>query len=565
MIEDIHIKNFALIHETSLDFDSGFTVLSGETGAGKSILIGAVSFLLGGKASLDVIRKGAQEASVSGTIVINSAQKEALTWLEEHGIELENNRVLLRRIVRDTGKTAAWINSVPVTRNDLADFTSFFVDIHGQHEHQSLMKVQEHRRFLDAYGGIIDDVAQFNQIYTQVLEKRKLFVQLDTSDKERSQRIDYLSFAVQEIADAQLKIGEEESLEAEEQKLSQYEKLYDDIETISECFHCDGSNIVTLSKKIHSYSSHVADIDASFVPFANRFESLFYEISDLSKELVSFQNSLVFDPERLNFVQERLALIFKLKKKYASPNGTVQDILDFQHDAEKEIAQLTSSEENRSALQKEIKALEAVLYQKGKEISATRKTVGSDFSKKIEAILCLLGMSGSSFAVSITEKENDDIMQKCGPYGFDNIEFLISANKGTDLKPLAKIASGGELSRVMLALKTVLASSDVVDTLIFDEIDTGIGGEVAKSVGEHLKKLAQFKQILCITHLATIASFADNQMKIEKSSDEFITETSVTKIDGEARVKEIARMLAGDTVNEASLEHARSLLQNYGG
>ena len=261
MIEDIHIKDFALIHETSLDFDTGFTVLSGETGAGKSILIGAVSFLLGGKASLDVIRKGAHEASVSGTIFISDAQKEAYIWLEEHGIETENNRVLLRRIVRDTGKTAAWINSVPVTRNDLADFTSFFVDIHGQHEHQSLMKVQEHRRFLDAYGGITDAVRQFNQLYTQVLEKRKVFAQLNTSDKERNQKIDYLSFAIAEISDAQLKDGEEESLEAEEYKLSQYEKLYDDIETISECFHAEGNNIVNLSKKIHSYSTHAANIE----------------------------------------------------------------------------------------------------------------------------------------------------------------------------------------------------------------------------------------------------------------------------------------------------------------
>lgn len=565
MIEDIHIKDFALIHETSLDFDTGFTVLSGETGAGKSILIGAVSFLLGGKASLDVIRKGAHEASVSGTIFISDAQKEAYIWLEEHGIETENNRVLLRRIVRDTGKTAAWINSVPVTRNDLADFTSFFVDIHGQHEHQSLMKVQEHRRFLDAYGGITDAVRQFNQLYTQVLEKRKVFAQLNTSDKERNQKIDYLSFAIAEISDAQLKDGEEESLEAEEYKLSQYEKLYDDIETISECFHAEGNNIVNLSKKIHSYSTHAANIDENFSSLASRFESLFYEISDLSKEIVSFQNGLVFDPERLNFVQERLALIFKLKKKYASVNGTVQDILDFQTTAEKELIQLSSSEENRSALQKEIKDLEALLYQKGKEISCVRKKVGLDFAKKIEDILALLGMAGSSFAVSITEKENDDIMQKCGPYGFDNIEFLIQANKGTDLKPLAKIASGGELSRVMLALKTVLASSDTVDTLIFDEIDTGIGGEIARAVGEHLKKLAQCKQILCITHLATIAVFADNQMKIEKSSDEFITKTSVSKVEDEMRVREIARMLAGDTVNEASLEHARSLLQNYGG
>lgn len=566
MIEDVSIKDFALIDSVNLEFNKGFTVFSGETGAGKSILIGAISFLLGGKATLDLIRTGTHEARVSGTLYIPESQKDAKVWLEEHGIEPENDRVMLRRIVRDTGKTAAWIQDTPVTRVELAELTSFFVDIHGQHEHQSLMRVPEHRRFLDAYAGITDEVAEVSKLYTKLVQKRETLEQLNTSDSEKQNKIELLSFAVKEIEEAKLKKDEDVLLEAEESKLSQYEKLYTEIEDMSSLLNNENANIVSMLKKLRATSERASEIDTSLSNLSQRIDSSFYEISDIAEELRNYQQSMVFDPARLEEVQDRLSFIYKLKKKYApGSENSVSEILKYAASAQEQLEKFSSSDEDKKNLEKEIAILEKDLFAKAKKISECRHSAGTKMATGVENVLNQLGMKGTQFSVDITTKPGDSLWQKCGAYGFDNIEFLISANAGSPLKPLAKIASGGELSRVMLALKTILAASDTVDTLIFDEIDTGIGGEVSVAVGAHLKKLAEKKQILCITHLASIAVYADNQLKIEKKNTGNMTETSVSYICGERRVEEVARMLSGDTNSSVSLEHAKSLLQTYRG
>ncbi|NLM00601.1 MAG: DNA repair protein RecN [Treponema sp.] len=569
MIEDIFIKDFALIDSVNLDFNKGFTVFSGETGAGKSILIGALSFLLGGKASLDQIRTGSSEARVSGTVYIDEKQKEALKWLEERSILVEDNRVLLRRIVRNTGKTAAWIADTPVTRNELSEFTSFFVDIHGQHEHQSLLKISEHRRFLDSFAGLTEIVETFSKNYSDLVKKRNELEELINADADKNKKIDLLSFAVEEITNANLKTGEDISLEIEEKRLSQFEKLYSEIDTISliingsENVSSDG--VFSALKKLRSLSDNVAGMDSSLQKIATRIENVFYEISDINDEISMYQQNLVFDPARLEEVQKRSHLIYKLKQKYLTKENSVQALLEYAENAQRHLDILTRSAESRAELQAEITSMEKSLYRVASEISQKRKIASEKLSQQVEIILQKLGMKGTKFSVSIQMKEGDNEWQRCGQYGFDNIEFLISANIGSPEKPLAKIASGGELSRVMLALKTVLASSDNVDTLIFDEIDTGIGGEVAVSVGEHLKQLAKNKQILCITHLASIAVFADNQLKIEKFTKDGKTQTSVEYIFDNKRVEEIARMLSGDMDSSFSIEHARALLQNFGG
>lgn len=565
MLEDLTIKDFAIIDCVTIEFDKGFTVLSGETGAGKSILIGAISFLLGGKAELSQIRNGSHEASVSGTFWLKD-NPQALEWLDEHGIESENERIILRRYLRDSGKSASWIGNTPVTRADLSDFSSFLIDIHGQHEHQSLLKVQEHRKFLDSRAGIVSEVSDFTKLYTELVEKRKLLNKLNSSDAERARKIDMLNFAVKEIDDAKLKEGEDISLEEEEARLSSYEKLFAGVREINEYLSSSEGGIVSLLKKARKESSQVSSLDKSLSTLDSRLESAFYELSDISDEFSSYENSLVFDPNHLQEVQDRLSVIYNLKKKYASSQSApLSEVFDFYQNAIKELEELGGGQENKEHLLKELSELEKKVYLSAKSISEKRKACGKQLATEIEVILKKLGMPNTRFAVSILEKAGSDIEQKCGPYGMDNVEFLISANLGSALLPLSKIASGGELSRVMLALKTIFAENDTVGTLVFDEIDTGIGGEIAVALGSHMKNLASRKQIFCITHLASIAVYADNQIKIEKDVVNGRTASNVHLVSGEERVAEIARMLSGDAYSSESLEHARSMLQKFSG
>lgn len=578
MLEDLTIKDFALIDSDYLEFTKGFTVLSGETGAGKSILIGALSFLLGGKAEVSQIRAGKKEASVSGTFLLNmqlpvrreipedDEPRNALEWLNIHGIEPENSRVLLRRIIRDTGKTAAWIDDTPVTRADLAQFSSFLVDIHGQHEHQSLMKVSEHRKYLDARAGITTDVDAFTKKYAELVQKRKLLAQYNLSDGERMRKLDMMSFAVKEISEAKLKQNEDTELEEEQARLSSYEKIYSDIDSIDQMLSSDDNGVIGLLKKIRRDSSHVTELDKSLSKLDERVESAFYELSDIADEFSSYKGKLVYDPNRLQTVEDRLSLIYNLKKKYASSvNAPLSEVFSYFEEAQRYIEENGEGNNRKEILTAENKALEKEVLTQAEKLSQARKATAQTLNSEVDSILAKLGMKGTTFAVQINQKAGTEVEQLCGPYGKDDIEFMISANPGNPPLPLAKIASGGELSRVMLALKTIFARTDGVETLIFDEIDTGIGGEVAVAVGAHIKNLAKNRQIFCITHLASIAVYADNQIKIEKSVSGEITSSNVYPVEGEARVAEIARMLSGDSDTAQSLEHARSLLQKFSG
>ena len=568
MLEDLTIKDFAIIDCVTIDFNKGFTVLSGETGAGKSILIGAVSFLLGGKAEVSQIRAGCHEASVTGTFYFSpdTDMSEAALWLNEHGIELEENRIILRRFIKDTGKSSAWIGNVPVTRADLAEFSSFLIDIHGQHEHQSLMKVPEHRKFLDARAGLVEEVKHFTSVYSELVEKRRLLQKMNSSDSERLRKIDMYEFAIKEIEEAKLKPDEDIALEDEENRLSSYEKLFSGIEAIKSTLDGADSSVVPLLKKIRRESQLVSSLDKSLVSLDGRIESSFYELSDICEEYENYARKLVFDPVHLQEVQDRISLIYNLKKKYASSSSaSLKEVFDYYENAKSELEKLGAGAESREELEKNVSELEKNVYVLAKSISDKRKTAAANMSSEVESLLKQLGMNGTRFSVGISEKPGNDVEQRCGPYGMDNIEFLISANPGSPMLPLAKIASGGELSRVMLALKTIFAQNDAVQTLVFDEIDTGIGGEIAVAVGKHMQNLAKNRQILCITHLASIAVYADNQIKIEKGVVNGKTASNVHPVTGEDRVGEIARMLSGDSVSPESLEHARSMLLKFSG
>ena len=463
MLEDLTIKDFALIDYDYLEFKEGFTVLSGETGAGKSILIGALSFLLGGKAEVSQIRTGKKEASVCGTFVIKAEKvRDVLTeedeplnsceWLKMHGIEVENNRVLLRRFIKDTGKSSAWINDTPVTRNELSQFSSFLVDIHGQHEHQSLMKVLEHRKYLDARAGISGDVELFTKEYAELVSKRKELEKYSMSDSERLRNLDMMTFAVKEISEAKLKKDEDVSLEEEQTRLVSYEKIYSDIVSINQSMSNDEKSVVSLLKKIRRDASHLAELDKSVTDLDSRLESAFYELSDVADEFCNYENSLVFDQNRLQQVEDRLSLIYNLKKKYASSiNAPLSEVFDYFENAQHYIEENGEGNNYKEKLEGEIKKLEKELLFSAEILSKKRKETAIILNTEVNEILSKLGMKGTRFEVSIKQKSGTDLQQNCGPYGKDDIEFMISANPGNPLLPLAKIASGGELSRVMLA------------------------------------------------------------------------------------------------------------------
>lgn len=592
MLEELHIKNIALIDTLDIDFQKGFTVLSGETGAGKSILIGALSFVLGAKPSVEQLRSGCSEAQVSAVFSLDSSRetvsnsacdkeessREAVPnsariklddtrqWLLSHDIQVEDDRVLIRRVLKSTGKNAAWICGTAVTRTELVQFCSFLVDIHGQHDHQSLMHPITHRIFLDSYAKITDEVAAFTLLYKELVDKRKAFDTLETYDKDKAEHINYLTFAIEEIEAAKLKANDEEVLKAKETKLSSYEKLFEELKMLNALLSDSVGGISVNLKKAKASADKVASLDSSTNDLRTRLENVFYEACDIEKEYENYTQNLTFDPDELEKVEERLSLIYKLKQKYINSGvATVNDLLSFLEKAKSEVQNATHSSENKAKLKQEVEALEKQVYAKAKAISQKRFTAGSLMAQEVEGVLKTLGMPNTKFAVNMTVKEDNDIIQKCGPYGIDDIEFLIAANPGSPLLPLSRIASGGELSRVMLALKTVLCDTDTIDTLIFDEIDTGIGGEVAVAVGAHIKRLSKQKQILCITHLASIAVYADNQIKIQKLVTNGVTSTTVLALNETQRIAEIARMLSGDSSTVQSLEHARSMLEKYGG
>ena len=564
MLVHYHVKNFALIDDAEIDFGPGLNVLTGETGAGKSILIDALAAGLGARAGSEVIRRGCGEALIE--LVFAVSDPALLEKLKELEVEPADGCLLISRKIFP-GRSLQRINDESVTTVRLRSVTELLLDIHGQHEHQSLMRVSEHRRFLDSFADLNDTVADFTQMYSTLVEKRKQLQDLMSDDKTRTQKIEVLTFAVKEITDAKLKKGEDLELDEEERKLSSFEKLFSDIESINNVLSgapSEGSGVVGELKKIRSISSHCAGFDKELQNLDTRLESAFYELNDIAEEFSSYAQKLVFDPERLSFVQERQTLIYNLKKKYASSvDASLDEVIQFARDAQNRLEELSNGQVNKDSIQKEIAELEKAVYAKAREISAVRKQAALKLSDQVVAILRTLGMKDSRFAVQVTEKNGTELEQKCGPYGMDDIEFLIAANPGNPLQSLARIASGGELSRVMLALKTVLAGADNVETLVFDEIDTGIGGEVAVSVGQHLKNLAENHQIFCITHLASIAVYADNQMKISKSVNAGTTSTSVALIEGDARVEEIARMLSGDAASQESLEHAKAMLSKF--
>ncbi|WP_455382766.1 DNA repair protein RecN [Salinispira pacifica] len=560
MIEELSIQNYALIERLSLLFGPGLNVLSGETGAGKSILAGALGLLHGVKGDGGTIRTGSEEAMVAAVFQV-SGNPDALSWLDEHGIEPEEGRIIIRRTLKQSGRGSIYIQSVPTTRSDLEGLSALLFDMHGQHEHQSLFAEDNHRRILDRFGGLEEETAALYRDFVSLSGLKKRLDRIVTSERDRLREADILQYAIREIDEARLSEGEEEELSKERSVLSQHEKLFGLLDEAYEVTSENRGGALAQIRRARQAMDGAVSIDTGLSPLAKRLEDLFFELEDVSEEVHSYRAAVNFSADRLEQVEDRLMAIHRLEKKYGS---TIKEILDYRSEASEQLDGLENWEQDKERLQAEIQALEKSVLASAQRLSARRKETAKQLQREIETNLQGLGMQKTRFEIAVTQRLSEKGSPACGPHGIDQVTFRISPNPGEPLKPLRDIASGGEISRVMLAIKTVLAQTDQISTLVFDEIDAGIGGEVAVAVGLHLRQLARHKQVLCITHLASIAARADNHLKVEKRGKNGRTVTEVSEVSGDSRVEEIARMLSGDKTGQASLTHAEELLRKSG-
>ena len=559
MLNELHIKDFALIDRLELSFSRGLNIFTGETGAGKSIIIGALGLILGEKGDTESIRTGQDSCVVSANINV-SDNPDAMQWLSENAIDTDQGEIIIRRVLHETKRNNCFIQSTPVTQTQLKEFTSTLFDIHGQHQHQSLLNTENHRKLLDSFAGLNDEVADFSEKVKELSSLKKHYAETVAAERDHLREIDFLTHSVNEIDAAVLKPGEEEELKSEKEIISQAERLFREVDDFAGLvLPGEGGALGPLRDALDRLSA-LTDIDSKVLPLLQRYEAAFYEIEDIGDSIRNYREGISFSPERLEEIEDRLMLIRKLAKKYGD---NIPAVLSYRDDAERKINSLENWQTEKGELEERIAGLETHIRSAALSISQKRKSVAPGLAEQILAVIRKLGMKKAVLSIAIEPKTSKEGKNVLSSTGIDDVEFLFSSNQGEPLKSLSKIVSGGELSRVMLAVKTILSEADNISTLVFDEIDSGIGGEVALDVGAQMQELAGAKQILCITHLASIAVRADNHIKVEKKILDGRTLTEISVLKNSDKVTEIARMLSGDPAGEASLAHAAELLGRY--
>lgn len=552
MLEQLYIKNVALIDEMSVEFGNGLNILSGETGAGKSIIIDSINFVLGEKAQKDFIHKGSDKANVEALIYLKNknVKKELLSM----GIEIdEDNSILISRTLNATGKTNCRINGKAITIGMLKEISALLIDIHGQHEHQSLLNPAKHIVLLDKFcSNELDRLKKnLSEIMKDYKEVLKALSEFDTNIGDREARIELYKYQINEIKEAKLKINDEDELGKKRKLLLSAEKITNYTNACLEFLY--RSEEMSAVDKIAGALNNLYDIsqlDSSQKDNYVRLEEISVQLEELVSDLKSYCDGLEVNASELDAVEQRLDLIYQLKRKYGQ---SIKEILDYCSEIENKLELLLNSEDKINELNEKKAGYEKEIKVICSEITKLRKSAAESIENEVEAVLKDLGMLNANFKIQVSPKHSFN------QNGCDKVEFLISANKGEDLKPLAKIASGGEMSRVMLALKTVLAKEDNIDTFIFDEIDTGVSGRTAQQVAQKLSFIAKEHQILCITHLPQIASMSDNHFLIEKSSDEERTTTSIKKLSNDEIVNELARLIGGAEITETTLAAASDM------
>ncbi len=562
MLKELNIKNFAIIDQLRVEFTPGLNAFTGETGAGKSIVVDALNLALGERANADLIRTGCQEAVVEADFELDSRSlKDVSALLAEQGIELQANEdLIVRRVLSSSGKNKVYINGSLANLTALAALGAVLADIHGQHEHQSLLAIERQMEMLDSFGDLDSLREEVAGIYARLMDVRKELAKLETGERDRAQREDILRFQKNEIDAAMLKPGEDLELANMQKVLANSERLAALCTMVDEALYSSDDSVVTMLIKSINGLKDIIEIDKKLTGAIDLCESARAQIEEAARELSSYNSGMEFDSERLEQVGDRLDLIHKLKKKYGN---TIEEILEFGARAGVELDRMERSIEEIERLKSEIQAIKFGLTDKVNELTRKRGTAAKDLEKKVEAELAHLGMKKTTFTLKITQEPGGDTLDghKIDPRGADRVEFLISPNPGEESKPLAKIASGGELSRVMLALKSILVEADRIPTVVFDEVDAGIGGGVAEEVGKKLKRIAAKRQVFCITHLPQIASMADSHYGVSKSVKKDRTSTEVRLLEQKERVDEIARMLGGKIITEATIKHAEEMME----
>jgi DNA repair protein RecN (Recombination protein N) len=565
MLGEIRIRNYALIEDLTVEFSPGLNVLSGETGAGKSIIIGALTLLLGDKPDTDMIRTGAENAQVEGRFDID---KRLADECSELGIPMSENsppQLLLRRRAERSGRGAAYANDSGITIAALQKLGDRLVDLHGQHQHQLLLKPEVHLDILDEYGGLGPDRGGFAERFRTFEERSAQLARLDKELAERRARRELTEFQSKELSAAQVKPGELDELNRERELLQTAERRFTLARQLEELLSEQEGSIIGLLGAAGKALAELAELDSNLAERRATLTEAQAGADDLWRELVRYRESIEFSPERMDEVNSRLFLIEKLERKYGL---RADELAATEARLKAELDSIELGGSRREELAAELTALRQDLTARADALSRKRGRARSELAKRLNGEFEALGLGKAVLNVSISRVSDPNGVYDRGgehfrltPTGVDAVEFLFSANPGEELRPLRKVASGGELSRVMLALKSALAQADPVPTLVFDEIDVGIGGKVAESVGKRLARLARTHQVICITHLPQIAKYAERHLLVAKSVRSNRTLSSIQTLDADARVEELARMTSGATVTKTSLAHAREMLK----
>lgn len=550
MLTELRIKNFAIIESLALPLGPGFNVLTGETGAGKSIIVGTLGLLLGERGTADVVRTGTDRATVEGVFDV-SARPDLREALDERGIDAEESLVVLRREVTSAGRTRAWINGTSVTATVLAEVSRLLIDLHGQHETQSLLDGDSQRALLDAFAGASEAAAGVRSAHEALSEVRREIAELTRRRSEAEKRADYLRHVVKEIEGAKVVEGEDVKLEDEARRLENASEIREAAASLSELLEGEEGGVLGRLGSAGRVMQQLQKFDPTLSRVQESFDSGYYSIEALAREIAEYAATVDLDPRRLDEVRSRRDLLFRLTKKYGP---TIADVIAAGREARRELDLLDTAGLDLKSLETREAAAAAELRAKARALTAKRKDASARLSKEVEQLLPELGMPDGKFVASLAP------LSEIGPDGAEEVEFRVTLNVGHEMRPLARVASGGELSRVMLALKTILARLDRVPTLVFDEVDSGIGGRVGQQVGEMLRRVAGGHQVFAITHLPQIAARAHRHIVVSKGAPAGVTTANVATLSDVERVPEIARMLGGDPESATSRAHAAELL-----
>ncbi|WP_088809964.1 MULTISPECIES: DNA repair protein RecN [unclassified Listeria] len=550
MLQELTIKNLAIIESLSLSFEEGMTVLTGETGAGKSIIIDALGLLVGGRGSSHFIRHGEDKLSLEGLFILAEDNIAAQKTLAENGIDATDNMVVLERTMFRSGKNVCRINGKLVTTVLLRDIGSKLIDIHSQHEHQELMHDEFHLTLLDRYSGETKPLQEYEETFTLYKKAQKEFRDFTKNEQELAQRLDMLQFQNQEIEAAHLEAGEEETLLAEKNILANFEKLNENLNGAYSALQADSGGLSAVSEAMHQMET-AKGVSPDFDSVHETIASSYYQLEDAAMQIRQALEQMEFQPEQLNEIENRLAEMNQLKRKYGKK---VEDIMAYHLEIQDEIQKLANSEAHVGELSENVERLAKQVAEKATRLTSLRKKAATQLEAQIKQELSQLYMEKAIFEVHFSTKE------EYSETGQDEVVFYMSTNPGEPAKPMTKIASGGELSRMMLALKTIFSKHQGITSIIFDEVDTGVSGRVAQAIAEKIYAVSVGSQVLCITHLPQVAAMADHHYYITKNIENERTSTNVEILHGAEKSLEISRMIAGTEVTELAKQHAEEML-----